>query len=176
MEQTNIAQKVINWLKKEEKFCDFILTPDGNLFADPEFETPADWFAVYYNGHVCIRPNGNLFCLGALPGSCITFPIYMGESTVYANSDSQCVIRGEDPVLSDDSSAFAVFQFGSLVGMYTADAMFSRRIYFRLEASTPEAKKQCMEGFFQQLDRHDPQMRKRLESWLNSRGASWKGA
>lgn len=171
MRNHNIAQKVSHWLKTEERFCDLILTPDGNLYADPGFETKADWFGVYYNGNVCIRPNGNLFCLGALPGSCTIFPIYVGEIAVYDNNN-QCVLIGEDPVLEEETSVFAVFQYGDLVGMYTADTMFSQRIYFKVENSTPENRANCIEGFFEQLERHDPQMRKRLESWLSCQGSS----
>lgn len=173
MKNNPVTQKVIRWLERDEKFCDLILTPDGHLFADPHFEERADWFAIYYDGNICVRPD-NLFCLGALPRSCITFPIYVGECAVYSNGDSQFVLRGEDPILGDDSSVFAVFRFGNLLGMYTADAMFSHRIYFKVEANTPENRCRNIEGFFQQMDRHDPEIRKRVEAWLVGQGNSWK--
>lgn len=171
----NITQQVTQWIKKDERFCDLILTPDGNLYFDQNHEACADWFMVYHNGRICIRPSGNRYCLGALPHSCVTFPVHLGMTEIWPHDDDCCILRSDFPALDFDVSAFAVFQCGDLVGMYTADTMLSPRIYFKVEVNTPKNKDGCIAGFFAQLERHSPEIRKKVEAWLCGHGASWKG-
>lgn len=164
----NITSKVSHWIEQEEKLCELILTPDGHLFIDSNQESYADWFLVYYNGNLCLRPHDSLLCFGSRPGSCATFPIYVGESTLYANNESDCILYSDNPVLDCDVSAFAVFRYGDMLGMYTADTTLSRRIHFRAMVSTPANKDYVLEAFFEQLTRHKPELVKITADWFRT--------
>ena len=166
MAVNNITTKVSHWIEQEEKLCELILTPDGNLFVDANFEFCADWFLIFYDGNVCLRPHDSLWCFGSRPDSCTLFPIYVGESTIYANDESDCVLHSDHPVLDCDLTAFAVFRYGDMLGMYTADTTLSRRIHFRAMVSTPANKDYVLEAFFEQLARPKPELAKAAANWF----------
>ena len=109
MKKSNITQKVSNWIEQEERFCDLILTPNGDLFFDEDLDTSADWFMLYQNGWVCIRPSGHLYCLGTLPCSCEIFPIHVEDTVIYPDNDGDCIVCSNFPALDCDISVFAVF-------------------------------------------------------------------
>lgn len=168
MTANNITNKVSHWIEQEEKLCKLILTPDGHLFIDSNLESRAEWFLLYHDGDIYIRPHGSLCFFGSLPDSCITFPIYVGESTIFANDENDCVLHSDNPVLDCEVSAFAVFRYGDMLGMYTADTTLSRRIHFRAMVNTTKNREYVLGVFFQQLSRHKPEFSKTTGDWFRT--------
>ena len=171
----NITQQISQWIENEDCFCDLILTPDGNLCFDENMETCADWFALYCNGQICIRPSGNLYCFGSLPDSYMIFPIHVEDTAISSVKDCGCFVSSNFPDLDTDISAFAIFQYGDVIGSYTADTTHSDKILFRMDANTPQNKDQAVRVFFTQLNHYNPWLCKNIEAWLRGHGASWKG-
>lgn len=175
MKNNFVERKFTQWVEKEEKFLELILTPDGNLYFDEELESCADWFMLYQDGRICIRPSGNLYCLGALPCSGEKLPICIGGFVISSVNDDACVLISGFPDLDFEGSAFAVFQYGEMIGSYTADTTYSDQILFRMSANTPRNKDGAIKVFFTQLNHYNPKLCKKIEAWLKGHGVSWKG-
>lgn len=175
MKKQDIIRKVSNWIEQEDRFCDLILTPDGDLFFDENLEACADWFMLYHNGWVCIRPSGHLYCLGALPCCCEIFPVHVEDTVIQPDNDGGCVLRSNFPDLDFDISTFTVFQYGEMLGSYTADTTYSEKILFRMSVNTPQNRDLAIKVFLTQLNHYNPKLCKRIEAWLKGHGTSWKG-
>lgn len=168
----NTPKKIAPEMVQPEALSDLILAPDGRIYLSPSFEDAADWGRVYYDGNVCIHQNGNLYCLGSLPGKCKWLPVAVGHTNVCELEEGCCLLFSECPVLSDTASVFAVFRYKDSLGLYMADSMVSEGIIFSMMQYTSEEEVLFSRLFHRMLCRHDLEAAEKVASWLKCHGAN----
>lgn len=174
MNTTINSHDLYDRISNKEQFYELFLTQEGNLYIDSTLENAADSFCIYYNGNVCCIQGANRYVSGFLPKDHLTFPTFVGETSFHDVEGTSCLLHSKEPVLPEDASVFAVFQYKDTLGLYVADSMISRGIHFALMESTPEAEVLYTNIFFRLLHKHDSKAAEKAATWLDLHTADSK--
>lgn len=166
MSITNNSQVFFHWIAQKEMFHELILAQDGRIYPALGIEKAADWSLVYYNGNICVNQGDDMYCVGSLPKEVFRIPTAAGETSFHSIEDSGCLLHSNQPVLEEETSVFAVFRYQDLLGLYMADSVVSRGIYFALMEYTPEDEVLYGKLFQRMVSRHDPEAAEKVAAWL----------
>lgn len=155
-------------ISNKEQFHELILTQEGNLYIDSALENVADSFYMYYNGNIYCIQGKKRYINGSLPEGHLIFPTIVGATSFHNIEETGCLLHSKEPVLDEDSSAFAVFRYKDMLALYLADSMVSRGIYFVLMDYTSEDEALYSNVFSGLLRRHDPEAAEALAAWQDS--------
>lgn len=170
----NSTQYLYDHISNKKQFRELALTREGRLLVDSAMEETADSFYIYYNGNVCCMQGAHQCCIGALPDEYLTCPTIVGETSFHGIEDSGCLLHSNQPVLEEETSVFAVFRYRDLLGLYMADSMVSKGIYFSLMEYTPEDEVLYGKLFQRMVYRHDPEAAETVAAWLKLLAANGK--
>lgn len=159
-------------ISDKEQFCELVLTQDGSLFIDSALRKAVDAFCIYYSGNIYCMQGKERYYSGSLPGERVILPTIVGETTLHSIEDSGYFLHSKQPVLEDGTSAFAVFRYQDLLGLYMADSMVSKAIYFALLEYTLEDESFYSDIFYRMVCRHDFEAAEKVTTWLKLHAAN----